>query len=79
MGNYVPIQRLSRRMKQHIHSFILFYSVFSWIIADGRRKKGRNNTLTRYEKRIVMVIDDYIMYHHSNSTYKITIMLAEVI
>ena len=76
MGNYVAIQRLSRRMKQYIHSFILL--CFLPDHSGRKEKKGGNNILTMYEKLIVMVIDDYIMYHHSNSTYKITIMLAEV-
>ena len=56
---------------------LVLVAVWKMYWRGWKEKKGGNNILTRYEKLIVMVIDDYIMYHHSNSTYKITIMLAE--
>lgn len=38
--NYIPILRLLRRIKQHIHHFILF-CFSSWIIEDQGRKGGK--------------------------------------
>lgn len=73
-----PMQRLPRKSKQSQRSLIFGFSSRS-----ERTNEGKEGEMRRWSGRenqgIWMVMGNYITHHHGNKTYKLTIMLAEVI